>query len=196
MIILYLKIHPESTTGLQLLLWLSTNRLSETVKDVAPLCQIIQLLGSQSTLLEKTSQTLRLLLNVTRVVLELVKDLDVVLGILVLERNSGVLDLGGYSGKTLGLASVLLDQLVESCDGACCGVKSAADDTMGTGLFVQKVDKGLLGAGAAVSFGLGGALGEVLDGWEGLYALLSGGLLAGWSVGVDLGDKNGWFGGE
>jgi len=61
---------------------------------------------------------------------------------------------------------------------------------VGAGFVVQEVNEGLLGAGAAVGFGLSRALGEVLDGWEGLDALLRGGLLTGRRIGVDFGDND------
>ncbi|KAH8624650.1 Protein disulfide-isomerase [Alternaria alternata] len=112
-------------------------------------------------LANETLQALELLCSVFLVGTDLVEDLDVVLGVLVLECGSETL---GLLSTISPLALELLNDAVEGLDGATSGVKTTTHGTVGTGVGVDEVDEVLLSAGAVVWERLSGALGEVLDG--------------------------------
>jgi hypothetical protein len=174
----------QTQPGLQLALLLEAQELPQ---DVAPAGQVIELLGRQVALSNQALEPLELLLGILFVCTNFREDLSVVLRVLVLEGSSQLQRLLG----TVAVCAVkLLDDGVESFDGAAGGVKTAADSAVGASIGVQELDKVLLGAAALVGESLGAALLEVLDCGVGLDALLG---CEGFGVlgfGIDLGDQD------
>jgi hypothetical protein len=169
---------------LQLALVVSAEELLE---DVAPADQVIKLLGGEVALADEALETVRLLLSVLLVGTGLLEDLDVVLGVLVLQ--------GGSEGcgllNAIAVGSLeLLDDGVECLDSSASGVKSTANSAVGAGVLVEKLDECLLGAATLVRGGLEGTLLEVLDGGVRGDALLLGESLCVLGFGVDLGDQD------
>ena len=150
--------HEFTAIFLQLALVISAQKLPQ---NVAPADQVIELLRGEVALADQALQTLGLLLGVVLVGANLLEDLDVVLGILVLQGRSescGLLN-------TIAISRLeLLDDGVESLDGATGGIETTADGAVGTGVLVEVLDERILGTGALVRSGLDGTLLEELDG--------------------------------
>lgn len=163
-----------------------SNKLAE---DVAALGQIVDLLGSETALLEQVVESLGLFLDVARVLGELIEDLDVVLsvGILDVLRSSQNLLLDGLESAA---ASVLGNEGVKSGNGTSSDVETTTDSTVSTGLLVEVLDKSILGTTTLVGDRLSRTLGEELDGRVTLDALLLGSSLCVFSFSVNLGDED------
>ena len=149
--------HEFTAVFLQLALVISTQKLLE---NVAPADQVVELLRGKVALADQALQALGLLLSVLLVGANLREGLDVVLGVLVLQ--------GG--GKSCGLLNTiavgvleLLNNSVESLDGATSGIKTTTDGAVGAGVLVEVLDERILGTGTLVRGGLERALLEELD---------------------------------
>ena len=175
-------------SNLQLALLLLGQELPE---NVAAASEVVELLLGKVALLgalgDQTLQALELLLGVLLVCGNLLKDLDIVLGVLVLDVGRGLLDL--LDTVSVGLGE-LGDDGVESLIGATGGIETTANGAVGSSVGVDELDKVLLGASALVWEGLGGALLEVLDGGVRADALLGSNGLGVLGFGVDLGDQD------
>lgn len=184
---LYHQIH----TCLKLIL--ASDLLDKLAEDVGLGGKLIKLGRGQTTLLEDTLQTGELLSSKTVALAKLVKDADVVLGVLVLgillEALSSLLDLGSGIGKG-GATNVLGDNLIENGEGASGGINTAAGGAVGTGLLVEEGNKGLLRTATVVVLGSGAALGEELDGGIRGHTIIVGGGLAVLSLGINLGNDD------
>lgn len=180
------ELSPKERLCLQLRLLLC-GITHELPQDVTPAHQVIHLLRRQVTLGDQTLQTGELVRSVSLVGTELFKGPDVVLCVLVLQGRSDGLGLLGSVGPR---ALELLNDAVEGLDGATSGVKTTTNGTVGASVGVEEVDEVLLGAGASVWEGLGGTLGEVLDGGVGRDALLLSESLGVFSFSVNLGDQD------
>jgi hypothetical protein len=132
-------------------------------------------------------EALGLFLGVLLVGTDLLEDLDVVLGVLVLQS-------GGEGGGLLNAVAVgsleLLNNGVESLDGSAGGIETAADSAVSAGVLVEELDECLLRAAALVWAGLEGALLEVLDGRVRGDALLLGESLCVLGFSVNLCDQD------
>lgn len=149
--------HEFAAVFLQLALVISTQELLE---NVAPADQVVELLRGKVALADQALQALGLLLSVLLVGANLREGLDVVLSVLVLQ--------GG--GKSCGLLNTiavgvleLLNNSVESLDGATGGIKTTTDGAVGAGVLVEVLDERILGTGTLVRGGLERALLEELD---------------------------------
>jgi hypothetical protein len=159
----------------------------EPLQDVAPADQVVKLLRCEVALGDQALQTLRLLLRVVLVGTNLLEDLDVVLGVLVLQSS-------GKGSSLLNAVAVgrleLLNNCVERLDGATGGIETAANSAVGTGVLVEVLDERVLGTSALVRSGLKGTLLEELDGRVRGDALLLCESLCVLGFGVNLGDKD------
>jgi hypothetical protein len=162
------------------------NKLAE---NVATLGQVINLLGCKTTLLEQVVESLGLLLDVTRVLSKLVKDLDVVLSVGVLDVLGSGHDLL-LDGLESATAGVLGNEAIESGNGASSDVKTTTNSTVGTSLLVEVLDKSVLGTTTLVGNRLLGSLGEELDGRVTLDALVLSSGLCVLGFGINLGDED------
>lgn len=162
------------------------NKLAE---DVAALGQVVNLLRCKTAFLEQVVQSLRLLLDVARVLSELVEDLDVVLSIGVLDGLGSGQDLL-LDGLESATAGVLGYEAVESGDGASSDVKATTNSTVGTGLLIEVLDKSILGTATLVGDRLLGTLREELDGRVALDALLLSSGLCVLGFSINLGDED------
>lgn len=183
-------------TALQLILGLLnllSNVLDELLEDVGLGLNLVALRGSKSTLGQDAVESGRLLLDPALVLAELVKDADVVLGILqlgsLLELASLLLYLGGDLGER-SATSQLLDEGIEDSDGASGVVELTAGETVRTSLFVDVLENGGLGSGSVVVDALLVASGKELDGRVGLDTILGGHGLAVGGLGIDLGNDD------
>lgn len=179
----------KKRTSLQLIFTRLLGLTSKAAEDVAAGDHVIKLLRSRATLLQNLDKTSELLGGILAVLAQLVGNLDVVLGVLALQVLGSLLDLGSERLELLR-GHVLSNELVQHLNGACLAVQTTADGATGTGLAVQEVNKGLLGAGAGVGLGLGRALGEELDSRVAGNALLLGQGLGVLGLGVDLSDHD------
>lgn len=162
---------------------------NKATEDVATGDNIIQLLRGRATLGQNLLETSHLLDSVFSILAQLVGGLDIVLGVLVFKALGGLLDLDGELVELLS-GDVLGNNLVQNGDGTGSGIETTTGSTVGTGLLVNELDKGIFGASTGVVLGLGGALGEELDGRVSGDALLLGqgtGILG---FGIDLGDND------
>lgn len=164
-------------------------RANKATENVAAGENVIQLLGGRATLSQDLLEAGQLLDSIFLVLAQLLRGLDIVLGVLVGQTLGGLLNISHQIVELLR-RDALANNLVQNGDGACQAVKTATDGTVSTSLLVDELDKGLLGACAGVGLGFGGALGEELDGRESgntLFLAQSTGILG---FGVDLGDNN------
>lgn len=138
-------------------------------------------------------QPCKLLLNISGILLQLLANLGVVLGVLVLQGTSLLVQL------CISLVTAILESgknSVEGWDDAGEVVESATWSAESASLLVEESDEGFFGAAAAVVFALEIALGEELDGGVGLDAESLGGGFGGGGFAVDVGDCDAVFGGE
>lgn len=127
-------------------------RTQELLQDVAPADQVIKLLGCKVALADEALQTVGLLLSVFLVRANLLEDLDVVLGVLVLQgcgEGSSLFDAVTVGRLELG------DDGVERLDSATCGIKTTADGSVGAGVAVEVLNESILRTGALVGSGFG-----------------------------------------
>lgn len=159
------------------------------MEDVAAREDVIQLLGGRATLGQDLAEASELLDSIALVLAQLLGSLDIVLSVLVGQTLGGLLNLSHELVELLG-GDILSNDLVQNGDGSGQVVKTTTDGTVGTSLLVDELDKGLLGASAGVSHGLGGALGEELDGREPGDTLLLAQGTGVLSFGVNLSDND------
>jgi hypothetical protein len=165
----------------------------EHVQNVAPPDQIINLLSSETTLLQQALQPRKLLLNISRVLLALLSNLAIVLSILVLSTSNSLLKL------LLRLRTTTLQRahnLVQRRDRASQSVETTARDAESASLFVQEGYEVGFAAARGVGDCFARAGGVVFDGRVGFDA---GFLRGGFGVGgfaVDFGDEDVGLGGE
>lgn len=162
---------------------------NKATENVAARENVIQLLGGRVTLSQDLLEASELLGSIALVLAQLIRGLDIVLSVLVLQTLGGLLNLSDQDVELLR-RDVLGNDFVQNGDGACQAVKTATDGAVGTSLLVDELNKGLLGACAGVRLGLGGALGEELDGRESGDTLFLGQGTGVLSFGVDLGNNN------
>ena len=174
---------------LLLVLLLTTQELTQ---DVTARNEIIHLLGSRTTLLNDLAQPLKLLSSVFLVLAQLLRHLDVVRGVLVLQTLDGLLDLA-HQVREAARGDELAHKLVQTRDGTSLGVQLAAIQTVRAGLVIQEGDKGGFRTRALVVFGFLGTLGEELDRREPGDTLLLRQELGVLSLSVHLGDHNRGF---
>lgn len=179
----------NESTSLKLILTSLPVLASKGAEDVAAGDDVIKLLRSRATLLQDLNKTSKLLGGILAILAQLVGNLDVVLSVLVLQTLGGLLDLGSKFLEFLR-GRVLGNKVVQHLDGASLAVQTTTNGAAGASLAVQEVDKGLLGAGAGVGLGLGGALGEELDRRVTGDTLLLGQSLSILGLGVDLGNHD------
>ncbi len=159
----------------------------ELPQNVTPADQIIKLLRSQVSLADKALQTLGLLLSVVLVGANLLEDLEIVLGVLILQcssEGSSLFDTVSIGGLELGHNSI------ESLDGAASGIETTADSTVGAGMLVEELNESIFRASALVWAGLGRALLEELDGGVRGDALLLCKGLGVLGFGIDLSNQD------
>lgn len=179
---------PEATSQLIL----TTPRLlatQELAQDVAPRNKVIHLLRSRTTLLDDLAETLKLLAGVLLVLAQLLRYLDIVQRVLVLQALDGLLDLIDQVTEA-ARRDVLADKFLQAGDGTSLRVELAINKTVGTSLRVHECNEGLLRARALVVLGFLGALGEKLDGGVAGDTLLSGKRFCVLGFGINLGDDN------
>ena len=165
------------------------NITDKAAEDVATGDNVIQLLRGRATLGQDLLETSDLLGGVALVLAELFGSLNIVLSVLVLKTLSSLLDLNSKLVKLLS-RNVLRHNLVQRGDGTGDGVEATTGGTVSAGLLVDELDEGLLGASAGVVLGLGGALGEELDGRVSGDALFLGQGTGVLGFGIDLGDND------
>lgn len=165
------------------------NITDKAAEDVATGDNVIQLLRGRATLSQDLLETSDLLGGVALVLAELFGSLNIVLSVLVLKTLSSLLDLNSKLVKLLS-CNVLRHNLVQRGDGTGDGVEATTGGTVSAGLLVDELDEGLLGASAGVVLGLGGALGEELDGRVSGDALFLGQGTGVLGFGIDLGDND------
>lgn len=173
--------------------------LDKGAEDIGLSLELINLAKSKTTLSQEALEAGELLGDVTVDAPDLVKDSNVVVGILllgsVLDGRSLVLDLLGHLGELLAV-NVLGNERSKLLDGAGNVVQPAASDTVGSGLFVDKLDESLLGSAALVILGLFAACRPELDGGVAGDAQGPGPFLILRRVGVDLGNEDVLFADE
>lgn len=160
----------------------------EQPQDVRPASEIIDLLRSEAALLQHTLQTAELLVNITLIRAELLKDLNVIVLVFALSALSHLLRL---LDTLVPLALEFIDDLIQRLDSTACSVETAADSAVRARLLVKEGNKRRLGAATLVVDGLGAALGEELDGRVRFDALVLGGSLGVGGFGIDLCDEDG-----
>lgn len=171
---------------LKLIVLYTTNKATE---DIAAGDNIIQLLRSRTTLGQDFLKTSDLLGSVGLVLAQLLSSLDIVLGILILKALGGLLNLNSQLIQLL-CRDVLGNNLIEHSDSTGGAVKTTSRSTVSAGLLVDELDKGLPRASTGVGFGLGGALGEELDGGVSGDTLLLGQGTGVFRFSIDLGDND------
>jgi len=161
----------------------------ELAQNVTARDKVINLLRRRTTLLDNLAQTSKLLLSISLVLAKLLRNLNIVLRVLVLQTLHALLN---FPNKALEVArgNILSNKRVDLGNSTSLLIKTAADSTVSTGLLVQEVNEGLLGASTLVRLGLLGALGEELDGGVAGDALFSGKGLGVLGFGVDLGNDD------
>lgn len=161
----------------------------ELAQNVTARDKVINLLRRRTTLLDNLAQTSKLLLSISLVLAKLLRNLNIVLRVLVLQTLHALLN---FHNKALEVArgNILSNKRVDLGNSTSLLIKTAADSTVSTGLLVQEVNEGLLGASTLVRLGLLGALGEELDGGVAGDALFSGKGLGVLGFGVDLGNDD------
>lgn len=171
---------------LKLIVLYTTNKATE---DIAAGDNIIQLLRSRTTLGQDFLKTSDLLGSVGLVLAQLLSSLDIVLSILILKALGGLLNLNSQLIQLL-CRDVLGNNLIEHSDSTGGAVKTTSSSTVSAGLLVDELDKGLLRASTGVGLGLGGALGEELDGGVSGDTLLLGQGTGVFRFSIDLGDND------
>lgn len=161
----------------------------ELAQNVTARDKVINLLRRRTTLLDNLAQTSKLLLSISLVLAKLLRNLNIVLRVFVLQTLHALLN---FPNKALEVArgNILSNKRVDLGNSTSLLIKTAADSTVSTGLLVQEVNEGLLGASTLVRLGLLGALGEELDGGVAGDALFSGKGLGVLGFGVDLGNDD------
>lgn len=167
--------------------------LRKLPKNVRLLLNLVTLGGGQSTLSKDAVQTSELLRYPVIVRAQLVKDAHVVLGVCFLSRIGEGLDLLLDLLGDVGDGSTACDlghERVKRLNGTSNGIKTTTGDSVGSGMLIDPVNKGLLTASTFVGYSLLAASREPLNGWVGLDTLLLSHCLAVGSFGIDLGDQD------
>lgn len=152
---------------LQLVLATASDLLNKLAEDVGLGGELVQLGRGETTLPQDAVQTSQLLRGKVVVLAQLVEHAQVVLGILdlglLLQLLSLLLGVGSSLGKR-GAASEPGDDVVECLESAGNSIKTAACNTVGTGLLVDVGNDVALGSTAVIVDSLLAAGREELDG--------------------------------
>ena len=133
-------------------------------QNVPPRNKIIDLLRRCTALLQNLTQSLNFLASIILTLAHLLGNLNIVLGVLILQTLSGLLNLT-HKVREVVRRDIFRDDIVKLLDLACVGVQSTADSAVSSGFLVQEVDEGLFRSSALVRNRFGRALREELDSW-------------------------------
>jgi hypothetical protein len=146
---------------------LASNLLNKSSQDVGFAGELIKLCWCQTSLFQDVIQTGQLLSSISVTLGHLVKNLDIVLGILVLGlllETSG--SLGSFSSNFSNArsSSELGDKGIKSLDGTSGGIKSTSNSSVCASLAVEESDEVTLSTSTLVCLWLSGSLREELNG--------------------------------
>lgn len=161
----------------------------ELAQNIATGDEVVDLLRCRTALGDDLLHTSEFLVGILLVLAELLGNLNIVLGVLVLQALGSLLHLTEELLNVLG-GGVLGDQLVEGGNGASSVIETASDGAVSASLLVHELNEGLLGASARVGNTLLGALGEEFDGRVSGDTLLPGSGFGVLSFSINLGDHN------
>lgn len=144
------------------------NIRNELLQDVGLGLELIELGGSEAALLDDTVKAGKLLSNPVVALGQLIKDANVVLGVLVLcllaEVVDGLLGLGTQSRQAFAASGELQSNVVKDINGTSGSIETATSNTVSSNLFVDEGNQVLLRSATIVELALGRAGGEELDG--------------------------------